>query len=168
MSGINIRFAKTDELRACWELDFQNLVDGWKMHPATGAPPTRTWLRQRHREALERYYKPDHGHRLLAAFDQGKAVGTVWYGPVYDHLFVKDVGVIFSVFVLPTHRKRGIATRLLREAHKRMDKQGLDYTRLWVFPNNDAALALYRKLGYDTEMHQLFRQSTSKDGQLSD
>lgn len=62
-------------------------------------------------------------------------------------------GHITSLAVLRTHRKCGIATKLMRQAHERMQEAfGSHYCSLHVRYSNIAAFHLYSKtLGYSIE-----------------
>jgi hypothetical protein len=62
-------------------------------------------------------------------------------------------GHITSLAVLRTHRKCGIATKLMRQAHERMQEAfGSHYCSLHVRYSNIAAFHLYSKtLGYNIE-----------------
>jgi peptide alpha-N-acetyltransferase len=62
-------------------------------------------------------------------------------------------GHITSLAVLRSHRKMGIATKLMRAAHQAMqDVYDADYVSLHVRVGNHAALTLYRDiLGYEAQ-----------------
>lgn len=55
---------------------------------------------------------------------------------------------IMNVAVAPEYRRRGIAEMLLRELEETLRKEGVYSLTLEVRPSNDAAIELYRKLGY--------------------
>ena len=61
---------------------------------------------------------------------------------------VLDVVPIVSVFVSPSHRRQGIAVRLLNLAEDWARDQGGTRTSLWVEELNDAARGFYRSIGY--------------------
>lgn len=52
--------------------------------------------------------------------------------------------------VAPAHRRKGVATRLLRRAHRWSSGHGLHTVRLHVWEHNEAARRLYERLGYAT------------------
>ncbi len=61
----------------------------------------------------------------------------------------KRVGHIWTVEVLPPYRRKGIATRLLREVEERLRRRGAVECYLEVRTDNEAAIRLYEKLGYE-------------------
>jgi len=60
----------------------------------------------------------------------------------------EDVGGAWAVCTHPTFSNRGIATRLLEEAHRRMRSAGLRFSTL-ATSRHRAAYSLYRRLGYE-------------------
>lgn len=60
----------------------------------------------------------------------------------------EDVGGVCAVCTHPAFERRGIASRLLGEAHGRMRAAGLRFSTLGT-ARHWAAYALYRRLGYD-------------------
>ena len=65
--------------------------------------------------------------------------------PASSH--VADLGLM----VAATHRRRGIGTRLLREAVAWARANGILKLELHVFPHNRPALALYERFGFARE-----------------
>jgi ribosomal protein S18 acetylase RimI-like enzyme len=61
------------------------------------------------------------------------------------------VGFLFvdELRVLPAYRRQGVATALLEHAVALADELGLAGVRLLVRPENEAARALYQRLGFD-------------------
>jgi len=57
-------------------------------------------------------------------------------------------GHILTIDISPSHRRKGIAQRLLREIEDIFKEKGVTTLRLEVREDNIAALRLYRKLGY--------------------
>ncbi len=57
---------------------------------------------------------------------------------------------LYSVAVDPAQRGQGLAARLIAEAEREARGAGALYMRLEVAGNNDGAIRLYRKLGYQT------------------
>ncbi len=55
---------------------------------------------------------------------------------------------IMNVAVAPGYRRQGIAEALLLELEEKLRKDGVYSLTLEVRPSNDAAIELYRKLGY--------------------
>jgi ribosomal protein S18 acetylase RimI-like enzyme len=80
---------------------------------------------------------------LLVAEHGGSVVGTViaawdgWRGNMY------------RLAVLPSHRRRGIATLLVREGERRLSAQGAERISALVATRDAAACALWRALGFE-------------------
>jgi ribosomal-protein-alanine acetyltransferase len=60
------------------------------------------------------------------------------------------VGHVFTIEVLPDHRRKGVGTLLLQELEKLFKEKGVHACILEVRGDNIAAKGLYRKLGYKT------------------
>ena len=58
-------------------------------------------------------------------------------------------GHIITLDVLPAYRRRGIAKQLMRSIEAVFHERGIKECRLEVREDNEAALGLYHKLGYD-------------------
>ena len=65
--------------------------------------------------------------------------------PVYAH------GGVLGVALLPDFRGQGLGGRLMRQALDAAQAYGLHRIELTVRENNKNAVALYRKLGFETE-----------------
>ena len=61
------------------------------------------------------------------------------------------MGHIWTLEVLPPYRKRGIGARLLTELEERLRAMGAVECYLEVRADNEPALRLYEKLGYEKE-----------------
>lgn len=106
-------------------------VDGW----------ARTDLQRRHLVgALERS-----GDYLAATLTTGRIVGKI--GIRYDER--PGAGTLFQFDVVESLRGRGIGTRLLRRAEQLIRDHGLERASLGVEEDNEAAIRLYRRLGYE-------------------
>lgn len=66
-------------------------------------------------------------------------------------LMIAGEGNISNVAVAPQARKRGVGTGLLRHLISEGDKEGLSAYTLEVRVSNEAAIGLYRKLGFASE-----------------
>jgi ribosomal protein S18 acetylase RimI-like enzyme len=88
----------------------------------------------------------------LARLGQGDGYYLVaWEGDAplgHAHLALTDPPELQDVSVRPEHRRRGVATALAGAAEGAVVARGFDRLRLSVSVDNDAALALYRHLGY--------------------
>jgi putative acetyltransferase len=52
------------------------------------------------------------------------------------------------MFVVATHRGRGIGTALMSEAMRWAHEHAIERIELTVYPHNVAAIALYRRFGF--------------------
>lgn len=64
---------------------------------------------------------------------------------------VAGEGHINNVAVDPGYRKRGIGTEIIKKLMDDARKEGIKEFTLEVRPSNEAAIALYRKFGFDSE-----------------
>ena len=117
-----------------------------------------------------------HGHRLfrkrfrrswdenaahLLALDGDRVVGSISIRrddhPVTHHVATLDM------LVVSTYRRRGVGSALLEEALRWARSVGVERIELSVYPNNDAAIALYRLFGFVQE-GRLVRHSKKSYG----
>lgn len=78
-------------------------------------------------------------------------IACLWLGNAIDPQQGDRYGYILLLYVTPQHRRRGIASALLRQAEAWAIARGDQRLGLQVFAHNGTALALYRKLGYTTQ-----------------
>jgi len=83
--------------------------------------------------------------RYWVAEVDGRVVGYVGLWRVLDE------GQIMDVAVLPSHRRHGVATRLLEALIEDCAAAGIDRLLLEVREKNVGALALYEGLGFERE-----------------
>ena len=77
-------------------------------------------------------------------------VACLWLGNAVDQQHGDRHSYVLVLYVLPEHRRLGIATALLKIAQDWSSARGDRQIGLQVFADNAAAIALYRKLGYQT------------------
>ena len=77
-------------------------------------------------------------------------VACLWLGNAVDQQWGDRHSYVLVLYVLPEHRRHGLATGLLATAQAWAQARGDRQIGLQVFADNTAALALYRKLGYRT------------------
>jgi RimJ/RimL family protein N-acetyltransferase len=85
------------------------------------------------------------GDQLLVLEDQGGIVGALAMHPTQAE-GVSSLGM----WVVPSHRRRG-GGRMLIEAALAARPEEVHKIELEVFPENGAAIALYRRLGFEEE-----------------
>jgi GNAT superfamily N-acetyltransferase len=84
----------------------------------------------------------------LVAWEDGEPVG-------HGYVAFTDPPELGDVFVLPRHRRRGIATALTAAAEREVAARGYDRLRLSYGIANDAARSVYEQAGYvDTGLPQ--------------
>ena len=95
-------------------------------------------------------------HVLLLADDNEKRVGFIlMLDTMPDEVTRMPQGFVAYMAVEPSHRGRGIASRLLAAAEDEARRRGLPYMGLMVTEDNAAARALYERAGYLTERRLL-------------
>jgi ribosomal protein S18 acetylase RimI-like enzyme len=75
--------------------------------------------------------------------------------------FYGRCGTIDDLVVRPDVRRRGIATALLGRALRRFSATGAERVSLWIQPDNDSALGLYRRWGFQRRGTLLVRHETA-------
>ena len=66
--------------------------------------------------------------------------------------------MVQELVVAQSHQRRGIATRLMTEAHRWARDRGLTEIQLTVYDFNQPALRLYNRLGYAPDSRRLSRK----------
>lgn len=99
--------------------------------------------------------------RFLVVESGGHVVGTT--AVTFP---ARRTGFLGAVAVHPAFRRRGLARRLVLEAHRTVRRSGRPFAALEVLDDNAPAVALYRSLGYHPlrAMRHLVRRSTAVDG----
>lgn len=85
--------------------------------------------------------------RLVAVDDSGRVVGWAVLSPVSSRCVYGGVGEV-SVYVAAGARGRGVGSRMLAELVDRSEAGGLWMLQAGIFPENEATLALHRKVGF--------------------
>lgn len=95
-------------------------------------------------------WKPDHFRNEIAArfswpyvaAEEGNVVGYVCLMSLFEE------AQILNIAVSPNHRGRGIGRMLLMESFRLAREKGAEIMALEVRASNDAAISLYRQLGF--------------------
>ncbi|QUI71696.1 GNAT family N-acetyltransferase/peptidase C39 family protein [Pseudoalteromonas sp. M8] len=95
------------------------------------------------RRQLKHYISFEHS-LLLTAKLAGELVG---YGLLWLHQGTR-LARLYSLAVSPHHQGKGIARQLMSELEARAGEMGWLYMRLEVAKRNDAAIGLYKRMGY--------------------
>jgi len=86
-------------------------------------------------------------NRLLLVLEDGKPVGASTYCGARDEA-LKDWGEIISLYLLPSHYRKGIGTKLFSEVLDALADEGYSKIYLWVLEDNRPAREFYEKNGF--------------------
>jgi aminoglycoside 6'-N-acetyltransferase I len=89
-------------------------------------------------------------HLAVVADDAGEVVGAA-----YANLSSPDFGYVFGLYTVPEARRRGVASALMRRIAAELRELGRDYVVLNVDTPNEAARALYERLGFEDAARML-------------
>lgn len=88
------------------------------------------------------------GHHLLTAENEaGEAVGNAWAGP--DPSGAAASAWLYDINVFEPHRRHGYGAAILAAVEELIAADGRTALGLNVVGDNAAAIALYRRAGYD-------------------
>jgi ribosomal protein S18 acetylase RimI-like enzyme len=127
-------------LRTATEDDIASVLGLWE---AAGSQPSASDTREGLVGLLER--DPD---GLLLAEAQGAIVGTLiaaWDG---------WRGSFYKLVVHPDHRRRGLATELLREGERHLRAHGAVRLTAIVVDDDPIAMSFWRAAGYEQQAHR--------------
>lgn len=94
-----------------------------------------------------------------AGFPQHRqALGCLWLGNAVDQLDGDRHAHVFLLYVDPQHRRQGIGSALIHHAETWARQRGDRQLGLQVFADNQAAIHLYEKLGYQTFSHWMVKR----------
>ena len=96
---------------------------------------------------------------LLAIDDDGTIVGTVIAS------FDGWRGAMYRLAVLPTHRRRGIATTLVEDGERRLRAKGARRFHLIVVADEEPARAFWTAAGYEQQDQRLRYVKTFPTGE---
>ncbi len=94
------------------------------------------------------------------AKDQANLVGFITFKITESDYFdtkIKKYGEIIEVFVLNTHRQKGIGRMLLGAAEKYFYNKKVRWVKLQVSTFNKNAIGAYEHLGYQNRQTLLFK-----------
>ncbi|MGG6293219.1 GNAT family N-acetyltransferase [Leptolyngbya sp. AN02str] len=81
---------------------------------------------------------------------RAEAVACLWMGNAVDQIHGDRHLHVFLLYVVPNHRRQGIATALMRQAIAWAQNRGDRQIALQVYQDNESAQKLYQKLGFET------------------
>ncbi|QUQ63474.1 GNAT family N-acetyltransferase [Kutzneria sp. CA-103260] len=91
------------------------------------------------------------GHHLLTAENEsGEAVGNAWIGPDPSQASgTASAAWLYDINVFPPYRRLGYGSAILAAAEALVAREGRTALGLNVVGDNEAAIALYRRSGYE-------------------
>ncbi len=111
--------------------------------------------RKEYAELLPRGRETENNHLYTVLAPDGSAVGTLWF--VAKDRANRRIAYVYDIYVAPEHRRRGHAYRAFLAMEQEVTRLGLTGIALHVFGHNQAAQALYLKLGYVTTNINMFK-----------
>lgn len=127
MAGLIIRQMTLD--------DYEDVRALWSASPGVGLSPADS------REGVEQYLRANPGTSMVALAG-GKLVGAVLCG--HDG----RRGYLSHLAVADSHRRTGVASRLVDRCISALQHAGIDKCHIVVFRDNEGALAFYRATGW--------------------
>ena len=104
---------------------------------------------------VEQYFSPQTPIWWVDRFNPDcsspETVACLWLGNAIDQGDGERTAHIFLLYVAPEHRKQGIGSALVTHAEQWAVQRGDRKISLQVFTNNQPALNLYQKLGYQPQ-----------------
>jgi GNAT superfamily N-acetyltransferase len=141
------------------------LIPGYVLERGTGAKRDRDrlllFMQETYRELFSRTDFP-YLESTIAQFFSAEtplywvsngsgAIAGLWLGSAIDQATGERQAHILLLYVMPEHRRKGIAGALVRYAETWAKTRGDRQIGLQVFETNLPALTLYQALGYDTQ-----------------
>ncbi|GAA6623612.1 GNAT family N-acetyltransferase [Scytonema sp. NUACC26] len=93
----------------------------------------------------------------LPSLRHSSPVACIWVGNAIDQVRGTRHAHIFLLYVVPEHRRRGIAKALMLHVENWAKARGDLQIALQVFESNTAAFNLYNQLGYNTQSLWMFK-----------
>jgi ribosomal protein S18 acetylase RimI-like enzyme len=91
--------------------------------------------------------------KYFVAEDEGKVIGGIGWTVKHNPLQKEQYIYLAKVMIHPEFRRKGIATKLLKEVEKDAQENGSSYIYLYVYGTNDGAKSFFRKHGYSEVMN---------------
>lgn len=126
MSDIKIEKMTFDDLEEVYEIDKESFPIPW----------SKTSFEEELKNILSTY--------LTAKID-GKVVGYIGSWMIIDECHITNIAI------LPSYRRKGIASKLVKELINYCNENGISYMLLEVRTNNVPAQKLYEKFGFKSD-----------------
>jgi RimJ/RimL family protein N-acetyltransferase len=143
---IQVRNIQFTEIERFWQLRLEAL----KTNPEAFGSSYEESAQLPKSEVENRFHNESDNYLLGAFTEDGQLVGMMGFMRE-QRIKLRHKGMIWGVYVTPNFRGKGIAKQLLTEIIKRgKELEGLKQINLAVVSSNLAAIALYKKLGFET------------------
>lgn len=107
-------------------------------------------LREAEQFINERLLQQD--SKIFLALDAETGVGFTQLYPSFSSVSIRRVWILNDLFVLPSHRRQGLATQLMQASADYARGTGALRLDLATQKTNIAAQALYQSLGYQQDL----------------
>ncbi|MGH2554792.1 MAG: GNAT family N-acetyltransferase [Actinomycetota bacterium] len=151
MSEPRVRPASEEDLPSVLALfeELARLQESWRVF--TPRSNLRDEMQRRYRDDLA-----DPDALLLVAEQNGRIVGMAAGHHHKPSTFSEELAVeLGSVYVQPEHRGRGVAAALTAEVARFAQERGVGRITLKTFAQNEEALLVWRRLGFEPRMIQM-------------
>jgi ribosomal protein S18 acetylase RimI-like enzyme len=111
--------------------------------------------RREHAELLPQGLASPGNHLFRLLTDSRESVGDLWIAETTK--FGLPIAYVYSVEIAEQHRRKGYAHQAFQALEQEIRTMGLHGIALHVFGHNQAARALYSKLGYEPTNINLFK-----------
>ncbi|MCF2946415.1 GNAT family N-acetyltransferase [Paenibacillus tarimensis] len=141
-----IKEIKQEDVGLYWDLRLEALKTNPEAFGATYEDSVKTPIS----EVVKRIQNESDNYILMAFTERDQAAGMVGFRREQG-IKLKHKGMIWGVYVSPEYRGKGIAKELLKEVINRgKEIEGLKQINLGAVTTNQAAIDLYKKLGFET------------------
>jgi len=123
----------------CWRVAYRGLMPDAFLDGLSETEKATAW-----RQNLLKHGLSGRKRVWVAPGDTGIA-GFVRVGPVMDE---SEVGLIYLLYVLPEHWRRGLGTALMQAGMQELWDLGMREAILWVLRDNLRAQRFYEQLGW--------------------
>jgi ribosomal protein S18 acetylase RimI-like enzyme len=98
----------------------------------------------------ERFRRRD-TEQIIVAEESGQIHGYAHFGPSRDPSAPPSTAELYSLYVAPSHYRRGFGRRLLAESLRELARMTFDDVTLWVLGTNRPARAFYERFGWTAD-----------------